>query len=108
MTFYPSIFPKFFFWEHPPYVEADVKLGVITTCLIFSDEGIEATHLPVQQGGPSSGTIAAIITIALLVSITLSAAVAYYVKRKGILRSSGHHTLTSFENPVYEYENCLK
>ena len=53
-----------------------------------------------------------LIVVSVSVAVLMVAAVAivayYCSRRKGGFRSSGHRSLTSFENPVYEYEHSLK
>ncbi len=57
---------------------------------------------------PNLVVVVICVTVASILVIALGVLAIVYVKRSGIIRSSGHRTLTSFENPVYEYENNLK
>ena len=45
------------------------------------------------------------ISIALIIVFVVGAVVFYFTRKTGGgMTSTGHRTLTSFENPVYEYE----
>ena len=49
------------------------------------------------------------VTIAIIAILMAALLAAFCVRRKVGLTGSGHRTLaTSFENPVYEYEQSLK
>ena len=44
---------------------------------------------------------------AIIVILILATAGYYWAKRTGKIKSTPHRTLTSFENPVYEYEHNI-
>ena len=64
--------------------------------------------MPGHDASPNMTALALGITIAIVSIIIAAVLAAFCVKRKVSLRGGGHRTLTSFENPVYEYENSLK
>jgi hypothetical protein len=70
--------------------------------LIFSVD-YETPPVPAEQQYASATALALGIAIAVMAIIVAALLAAYCVKRKGGFK--GHRTLTSFENPVYEYEN---
>ncbi|KAK2150684.1 hypothetical protein LSH36_395g01037 [Paralvinella palmiformis] len=58
-----------------------------------------------SQEYASATALALGVAIAIMAIIVAALLAAYCVKRKGGFKGTGHRTLTSFENPVYEYEN---
>jgi len=65
----------------------------------------EAPPLGGSQEYASATALALGVAIAIMAIIVAALLAAYCVKRKGGFKGTGHRTLTSFENPVYEYEN---
>ena len=47
------------------------------------------------------------VILAFLVLLVVAGAVLFWAKRNGKLQMGIHRTLTSFENPVYEYEQNI-
>ena len=59
-------------------------------------------------GIPVNTTVIVIgVIVALLILVAVVAAVVFWAKRNGKLQTGAHRTLTSFENPVYEYEQNI-
>ena len=58
---------------------------------------------------PSLKAIALALGVVIaVVAIILAAALAAFLVRRKALKAGGHHSVTSFENPVYEYQNGIK
>ena len=89
------------------FVDGNGNVFLCISVHIFHFTVNRYNHQP-ECAPPSNTTVIIVgVIVAFLVLLFVAGAVLFWAKRSGKLQTGAHRTLTSFENPVYEYEQNI-